>query len=200
MNTTLFLKFSSTNVSCVLPSHSCSLSNATVHVINMLCQLYLWMLAEPLQVKWYVIEQVVWVLIDQLLQGGVATGLADVPHGAQRCLADNQCLLPGFLQYGVQWCHQQGTKVTPQGLSKAGDALKLDTQLPDVAVELVDRGGGWWGRRGAKRRQNHLERVCICVADITVGYGEQSGWAEQLQRRQQTNVTKYFTVFLLQFD
>lgn len=140
------------------------------------------MLAEPLQVKWYVIEQIVRVLIDQLLQGGVSTSLTDVPHGAQRRLADQQCLLPGFLQHGVQWCHQQGTKVRAQGLSEAGDALELDTQLPDVAVELVDCGVGWWWRRRGKWRRNHLEKACFSVADITVGYGEESRWAEQLQK------------------
>lgn len=46
------------------------------------------MLAEPLQVDGDVIEQVVRVVIDQLFQGEVATGFADVPHGAQSCLAD----------------------------------------------------------------------------------------------------------------
>lgn len=176
----------------------------TVHCINMpnCVRFYLWMLAEPLQVKWYVIEQVVWVLIDQLLQGGVATGHTDVPHGGQRCLADEQRLLPSFLHYGVQRCHQQGTKVTPQGLSEAGNALQLDTQLPDVAVELVDCGCGRRGWRGARWRRNDLKTVCISAAGITVGYGQESGWAEQLQKRQKTNwvIRMHHTVFPLQFN
>lgn len=103
-------------------------------------QFYLWMLAEPLQVERYVIQQVVGVFVDQLLQGAVATGRTDVPHGAERRLADSKRLLPSFLQDGVQRCHQQGAKVTAQGLSEAGDALQLDAQLPDVAVELVNGG------------------------------------------------------------
>lgn len=44
-----------------------------------------------------------------------------------------------------------------------------------------------------------MERACISVADIAVGYGEQSGWAEQLQRKQEINATIHHTVFLLQF-
>lgn len=64
--------------------------------------LYLWMLAEPLQVQRDVIEQIIGVLVDQLLQGGVAAGLTDVYHGVQRGLAHQQRLLAGFLQHRVQ--------------------------------------------------------------------------------------------------
>lgn len=60
----------------------------TVHSNTKPCQVYLWMLAEPLQVEGDVIEQVVRVLIDQLLEGEVATRFTDVPHRAQCCLAD----------------------------------------------------------------------------------------------------------------
>lgn len=42
------------------------------------------MLAEPLQIKGDVIEQVVHILINQILQGAVAASFTDVPHGAQR--------------------------------------------------------------------------------------------------------------------
>lgn len=59
------------------------------------------MLAEPLQVDGYVIEQVVGVLINQFLQRGVATSLTNVQHGAQSCLVDQQCFFPGFLEHGV---------------------------------------------------------------------------------------------------
>lgn len=54
----------------------------------MTVQVYLRMLAEPLQVEGDIIEQVVRVLINQLLQGEVVTSFTDVPHTAQRCLAD----------------------------------------------------------------------------------------------------------------
>lgn len=137
---------------------------------------YLWMLAEPLKVEWYVIKQVVRVLIDQFLEGSVSTGLTDVPHGAQRRLAHQQCLLTSFLQHRIQRGHQQGTEIAAHRLSTAGDSPEFDAQLTDVAVELMDHGCRcWWWR-------NHLERACIWVAGITVVYRGESGWTEQLRK------------------
>lgn len=100
------------------------------------------MLAESLKVQRDVVEKVVRVLVDQLLEGRVAAGVSDDQHRAEGRLADRQRLLPGLLQHGVQRRHQKRAEPAPQGLSKAGHALKLDAQLPDVAVELVNRWGG----------------------------------------------------------
>lgn len=70
-----------------------------------------------------------------------------------------------------------------QGLSKTSHAFKLDAQLPDVTVELVNCGGGQQERRRTKRCRNHLGRIFVHMAADIVGYGEESGWTEHLQRK-----------------
>lgn len=55
------------------------------------------MLAEPLKVQRYVIEEVVRVLIDQLLQGPEAAHFTDDQQRAKGSLADDQRLFPCFL-------------------------------------------------------------------------------------------------------